>query len=138
MAKRKAGSQIDNLTLDHKKSGIDLMSLRSGGMQHAVGKPLTRATTSSQSEVCTKSYSPAKLWEFQPWRFRDSQMGVSGQKAIWMRVPWKGVEYTIWGRWWLPPIPGCGESYKSKVTRGSSNTVLTNLLVGFVQVLMNE
>jgi hypothetical protein len=70
MAKRKVGNQIDNLTSDHKKSGIDLMSLHAGDMQHAIGKLSTRATTlhqtSSRSEVCTRSYSPTKLWEFQP------------------------------------------------------------------------
>jgi hypothetical protein len=45
MAKRKARSQIDNLISNHKKSGIDLISLRAVGMQHTIGKLLTRATT---------------------------------------------------------------------------------------------
>jgi len=45
MAKRKAGSQIGNLTPDHKKSRIDPTSLRVGGMQHAVGKLLMKVTT---------------------------------------------------------------------------------------------
>jgi hypothetical protein len=45
MAKRKAGSQIANLTPDHKKSGIDLIYLAAGGMPHIVGKHLTKATT---------------------------------------------------------------------------------------------
>jgi hypothetical protein len=45
MAKRKAGSQIANLTPDHKKSGIDLIYLAAGGMPHIVGKLLTKATT---------------------------------------------------------------------------------------------
>jgi hypothetical protein len=102
MVKRKAGSQTDSLTPNHKKSGIDLVSSCAGGMQHAIGKLSTRATTSlhtsSQSEVCTRSYSVAKLQEFQPWRFRDSHLGASGQKAIWMKALWRGAEYTTWGK----------------------------------------
>jgi hypothetical protein len=114
MAKRKARSQIDNLTLDHKKSGIDPIPLRAGGVQHAVGKLLTRATTlvetSSQSEVCTRSYSPAKLRGSQPLWFQDSHLGVPGQKTIWMPLSRSGVKYTIWGKvvaspksgpWWV-------------------------------------
>jgi hypothetical protein len=46
MAKRKAGSQIDNLTPDHGKLGIDPILLRAGGVRHVVGKISTRATTS--------------------------------------------------------------------------------------------
>jgi hypothetical protein len=71
MVKRKVESQTGNLTLDHRKSGIDPISLRTGGMQHAIRKLLTRATTSlqtlSRSEVCTWSYSLAKSREFHPW-----------------------------------------------------------------------
>ncbi len=46
MAKRKVESQIGNLIPDHRKLGIDLIPLRAGGMQCAIGKFLTRATTS--------------------------------------------------------------------------------------------
>jgi hypothetical protein len=45
MAKRKAGSQIGNLTPNHKKSRIAPISLHAGGMQHIVKKLLTRAIT---------------------------------------------------------------------------------------------
>jgi hypothetical protein len=45
MAKRKVGSQIGNLTLDHKMSGIDPISVRAGGVQHTIEKLSTRATT---------------------------------------------------------------------------------------------
>jgi hypothetical protein len=45
MAKRKAGSQTSNLTPDHGKSGINPIPLHVGGVQHVVGKLLTRATT---------------------------------------------------------------------------------------------
>ncbi len=114
MAKRKVGSQIGSLSPDHKKSGINLIPLRAGGMQHAVGKILTRAITlvetSSRSEVCTRSYSPVKLRNSYPWRFRDSHLEVSGQKVIWMPLPWNDAKYTLWGKvvtspesrsWWV-------------------------------------
>jgi len=49
MAKRRArsqiGSQIANLTPDHKKSGIDPISLHSGRMQQTVEKFSMKATT---------------------------------------------------------------------------------------------
>jgi hypothetical protein len=45
MAKRRAGSQIANLTPDHKKSGIDPIYLAAMGMSHIVEKLSTRATT---------------------------------------------------------------------------------------------
>jgi hypothetical protein len=42
MAKRRAGSQIANLTPDQKKSGIDPIYLAAGDVRHTVGKLLTR------------------------------------------------------------------------------------------------
>jgi hypothetical protein len=45
MAKRRAGSQIASLTLDHKKSGIELIYLAAGGVSHTVEKLSTKATT---------------------------------------------------------------------------------------------
>jgi len=45
MAKRKVGSQIANLTLDHQKLKIALFYLRVGGMSHTIEKLSTRATT---------------------------------------------------------------------------------------------
>jgi hypothetical protein len=45
MANRKAGNQIDNLTPDHQKSGIDPTLMRAGGVQYSVGKLSTRATS---------------------------------------------------------------------------------------------
>jgi hypothetical protein len=70
MVKREAGSQIANLTPDHKKSGIDSISLCAGGVRHEIGKLLMRATTlvqtSSWVKVGTRSYSPTKSREFHP------------------------------------------------------------------------
>jgi hypothetical protein len=84
MAKRKVGSQTGSLTPDHKKLGIDSIPVCAGGVWHTIGKLLTRATTfletSSWSEVWTRNYSPTKLWESKPWQFRNSPLGVSGQK----------------------------------------------------------
>jgi hypothetical protein len=110
MAKRKARNQIGNLTPDHKKLGIDLISLRVGGMRKSVGKLSMRAITllqtSSQLEVYTRSYSPIKLREFQPWQFQDSHLGVLRQKAIWVRASQRGAEYTIWGKVVASPESG--------------------------------
>jgi len=43
--KRKAGSQIGNLTLDHKKSGINQTYVRADEMQYTIGKLLMKSTT---------------------------------------------------------------------------------------------
>jgi hypothetical protein len=102
LAKRKVRSQIGNLTPDHEKSRIDPIPLCASGMQQNVGNLSKRATTllqtSSQSEVYKRSYHLVKSQEFQPWRFWDSHLGVPGQKAIWMKAPQRGAEYTIWGK----------------------------------------
>jgi len=102
MAKRRAGSQIANLTPDHKKSGIEPIYLAAGGVPHIVGKLLTRATTllqtAPQSKVCSQSYGAPKSRESQLVGFRDSHSGVPGKIAIWMYPPWRAVEYTIRGK----------------------------------------
>jgi hypothetical protein len=49
-------------------------------------------------------------------------LGSPGTKAIWMWLPWRGAKYTIRGRWWLPPNPGCDESYESKLPLVRFNT----------------
>jgi hypothetical protein len=57
MPKRRVGSQTANLTLDHKKSGIDPIYLSAEGVRHTLGKLSMRATTllqtASRSEVCS-------------------------------------------------------------------------------------
>ncbi len=45
MAKRRAGSRIASLTLDHKKPRIDPIYLAAGGVPHIVEKLSMRATT---------------------------------------------------------------------------------------------
>jgi hypothetical protein len=102
MAKRRAESQTTNLTPDQKKSRIDLIYLSTDGMQHIVGNPLTKATTfletASRYEVCLQNYGVPKSQESQLGRFRDSHLGVPGQKAIWIWASWRGAEYIIRGK----------------------------------------
>jgi hypothetical protein len=44
MAKKRVENQTTSLTPDHKKLGIDPICLVAKGMQHIIGKLLTRAT----------------------------------------------------------------------------------------------
>ncbi len=76
--------------------------------------------TSSQSEVWAKNYDLVKSWESKPGQFRDSTLGVPGQRAICVWVQWSNTENTIWGKvvaspefgpWWMKWI---------RVTRGLS------------------
>jgi len=124
MAKRRVGSQIGSLTPDHKKSGIDLIFVRADGVQHTVGKLSTRVKTllenSSQLEVFTQNYRAPKSWESQPWRFRDSHLGVPRQKTIWMWALWKGAEYIIRGKVVASPKSGSWWVLCVHVARGSS------------------
>jgi hypothetical protein len=70
-------------------------------------------------------------------QFRDSTLGVPGQKPF--RCGCGGVMQRILygGRWWLPPSLGHGESSEFVLpvvcpnTRSVFEGVLTNLLVGF-------
>jgi hypothetical protein len=57
----------------------------------------------------TKLWAP-KSRKSQLWQFRDSRLGVPGQKAIWMWTSWRGIEYNIRGKvvaspksklWWI-------------------------------------
>jgi hypothetical protein len=98
--------------------------MRADGVRHIVGKILTRPTTllqtSSQSKVCTQSYGTSKLQEFQPWQFRDSHLGVQGQKVIWMWASWRGAEYTIRGKVVASPKSGLWWVLYVRIARGSS------------------
>jgi hypothetical protein len=102
-----------------KKSGIDPIPVCANGMRHTVGKLLRRATSllqiSSQSKVWAGSYEFPKSRESKPRQFRDSSLGVPGIKAIWMRVPRRNTENTIWGKvmaspesgpWWVKWVQG--------------------------------
>jgi hypothetical protein len=86
MVERRVGSETDSLTPDHYKSGIDLISVCAGKMQHTVGKLLRKTTSllqnSSQSEVWAGSYELSKSRESKPGQFRDSSLGVSDKKSF--------------------------------------------------------
>jgi hypothetical protein len=88
MGKRSAGSQTASLTLDHKKSRIDLFPTSPKGMWHDVEKLSTKATTlihtSSWFEFGARSYGRPKSGDSNPGQFQDSNLGVPGKKAIWM------------------------------------------------------
>jgi hypothetical protein len=85
MAKRRAESQIGNLTPDQKKSGIDPIYLATEGVRHTVGKFSTRITTflqiASQSKVSSQSYEAPKSRESQLAQFWDSHSGVPKKKS---------------------------------------------------------
>jgi len=132
----KMGSHCSFGHLKHKLwpkegSGVDPIYLFTDDVRHTIRKLSTRATIlleiASWFEVCSQSYEAPKLRESHLGRFQDSHLGVPGQKAIWMWAPWKGAEYTIRGKWWLPPSSGRGESCVSvlPVARPSTKSVLT-------------
>jgi hypothetical protein len=124
MAKRRVGSQTASLTFDQKKSGIDPIYLAAEGVQYTNGKLSMRATTLLQttfrSEVYSQSYGAPKSRKSQLGRFQDSHLGVPRQKAIWMRAPWKGAEYTIRGKVVVFPKSGLWLILCVRVARGSS------------------
>ncbi len=61
MGKRRAGSQTDSLTPDHKKSGIDLFPTFVAVVRHGVGKLSTRAITFVLNLVPIRAWGE-KLW----------------------------------------------------------------------------
>jgi hypothetical protein len=80
-------------------SGIGLFPTCAPGVRHGVEKLSSRATTlvqtSSRSEVGVRSYGCPKSRDSNPGQFRDSTLGVPGQKAIRMPPPRSNTEYTI-------------------------------------------
>jgi hypothetical protein len=103
-----------------KSREIDPTPVCENGVRHTVGNLSRRATnllqTLSQSEVWTKSYEFTKSRESKLGQFRDSPLGVPGQKAIRMWVPWNNTENTIWGKvvaspesgpWWVMWVQSC-------------------------------
>jgi hypothetical protein len=99
MVERRAGTQIANLTPDHKKSGIDPILVCVGEVRHTVGKLSRRATSSlqtlSQLEVGARSYERPKSQESKLRQFRDSTLGVPRQRAIRAWARWSNAENTI-------------------------------------------
>jgi hypothetical protein len=56
------------------------------------------------------------------WEFRDSLLGVPGQKAIWMWPLWRGTKYTIRGKVVASPKLGRGESCVSELPMARPST----------------
>jgi len=147
MVERRAGSQIGNLTPNHKKSGIDPIPACANGVQCTVGKLLKRATsllqTSSQSEVWAGSYELPKSRKSKPGQFQDSSLGVLGIKAIWMRVQQSNAENTISGKVVVSPESGLWWVKWVRVAHGLSQHQgcfqrwINPLVVGFVAGLSN-
>jgi hypothetical protein len=109
ICQRRAESQTASLTPNHYKSGIDPILVGAGRVRHTVGKLSRRATSSrqtwSQSEVGAKNYERPKSREFKPGQFRDSTLGVLGQRAIWVWAWWSNAENTVWGKVVASPSP---------------------------------
>ncbi len=70
--------------------------------------------TSSRSEVKAKSYGCPKSQESKLGQFRDSTLGVPGQKAIRISLRGRTQRILYGGRWRFPSSPGRGESSESK------------------------
>jgi len=88
MAKRRAGSQIANLTPDHKKPRIDPIYLASGGRATYRWKALDKSYNFALDLITIRGLL-AKFWgskvaEIHLARFQDSHSGVPGKIAIWM------------------------------------------------------
>jgi hypothetical protein len=127
-----------------QKMGIDLMSLRAGGVWHVVGKLSAKATTSlqtsSQLEVCTRTIILQSHGSFNFGNFGTPIWESWDKKPFGWRRSGEVQSILYGGRWWLPPSPSRGEFCKFEVVVACpcSNTVLINLLVSFVQVPMSE
>jgi hypothetical protein len=78
-----------------------------------------------------QSYGPPKSQESRLGEFHDSHLKVLGQNAIWMWASWRGIKYTIRGRWWLHSSPSRGESceYKLPMVRPNTKSVAAPLWV---------
>jgi hypothetical protein len=102
MASHESFGHLQHKLWSKEGSGIDPTLVRAGRVRHTVGKLSRRATsflqTSSQLEVRARNYEMPKSRESKLGQFRDSHLGVPGQKSIWMWPLWSGAEYTIWGK----------------------------------------
>ncbi len=88
MGKRRAGSQIGNLSPDHKKSGIDIFPTFELRVRYVVGKMTTRAKslvqTSLRSDFAVGSYELPKSRDSTRDNFgtiSGLQLGSPGKKS---------------------------------------------------------
>jgi hypothetical protein len=129
MGKRRAGNQTGSLTLDHKKSGIDLFPTSELRVQYVVGKISTRATslvqTSSRSDFAIGSYELPKSRDSNRDNFgtiSGLQLGSPGKKNHLDVVPKCGAENTTWGKVMASPESGPWCVLWSKVPVACPNT----------------
>jgi hypothetical protein len=102
MAKRRAGSQIANLTPDQKKSGIDPIHLVADNVPHTVGSSrqelqlcfITHFDPRFARKVTGLQSRGSLGWRDFGTRTRESRE----KKVIWMWAPWRDAEYTIRGK----------------------------------------
>jgi hypothetical protein len=115
MFKRRAGSQTGSLTPDPGACGWNATHC---------WKDLKESYKFASNLISIgglgKELWVAKVLKIQTGivsrQFRDSHLGVPGQKAIWMWPPWNGAEYIIWGKvvaspefgpWWVKWVQSC-------------------------------
>ncbi len=94
-------------------------------MPHTVGNLSTRTTTLLQTTLLRFARKVMGLQSRRSpgwWDFGTPTRESHERKAIWMWAPWRGPEYTIRGRWWLPPSPGRGEFCVSVLPVARPNT----------------
>jgi hypothetical protein len=126
MVERRARSQTDNLTPDHKKSGMT----QPRGVQRECDTPLEsywgelqdcfRPHPNPRSEPgVTSSQNPKSpnrdSFETPPWESREKKPFRSERHGAMERILYGG-------RWWLPPSPGRGESSESRLPVACPNT----------------
>jgi hypothetical protein len=124
MARRKAGSQTDNLTLTTKSRE----STQLWCVQVEYDTPLE--SSRGELQVCFRPCPDQRSKQ----RVMTSQNPESPNRDSFGTPPWESQDKKPFGcrwcremqkilyggRWWLPPNLGYGESYESRVTRGLS------------------
>jgi hypothetical protein len=99
----------------------------------------TLLQTSSQSEVWAGSYELPKSRESKPGQFRNSFLGVLGQKPFGCSLCGQTQRILYGGRWWLPLSLGRSESSESVLPVSCPNAksdqegILTNLWLVLTQ-----
>jgi len=110
MAKRRVGSQLGNLILNHKSRELPQFPC----VQVVYDISLERSWRGIQlcfrlhlNQRCTRKVMGSQNRKnFNCGEFRDSHLGVLGQNDIWMLVMWPGIEYTIRGKVVVSPKSG--------------------------------
>jgi hypothetical protein len=133
----------------HQKSRIDPTPRRAGGVRHAVGKFSTRTTslleTSSQSEVGPKRFWPRKVAKVQigtvsglplgsPRIKNHSDVGAVERRREYYMGEGGGFPQV----WAVVSLVSLGSPVACPSTKGVPKSELTNLLVGLMQIRVNN